>query len=98
MPRPAKKIDARNVIGPRVREARRSLVPPLTQDQLSGKLANLGIQLDRVALAKLESGRRCAFDFEVKALAATLGVTVAWLLFEPDHAVSRSQKKPKRPK
>ena len=30
--------------------------------------------------AKLETGRRYVSDFEVKALAAALGVTVGWLL------------------
>jgi hypothetical protein len=52
----------------------------LTQDQLSGRLAKKGIQLDRVALAKIENGVRCAFDFEVKALAAVLKVDANWLL------------------
>ncbi len=54
--------------------------PRLTQDQLSGRLAKKGIQLDRVALAKIENGVRCAFDFEVKALAAVLKVDANWLL------------------
>jgi len=70
----------RNIIGARVKEARQNFSPPLTQDQLSGRLAKQGIQLDRVALAKLEGGQRCAFDFEVKALATVLRVDVNWLL------------------
>lgn len=39
-----------------------------------------GVQLDRVALAKVETGLRCAFDFEVKALATVLRVDASWLL------------------
>jgi hypothetical protein len=76
----AKKRLSRNIIGNRIREARQFFDPPLTQDQLAGRLAKVGIQLDRVALAKVENGLRCAFDFEVKALAAVLKVDANWLL------------------
>lgn len=75
-----KKRQSRNIIGDRIREARQLFDPPLTQDQLAGRLANEGIQLDRVALTKVETGLRCAFDFEVKALAAVLKVDANWLL------------------
>jgi hypothetical protein len=74
------KRQSRNIIGARLKEARRHCIPPLTQDQLSGKLAAKGLQLDRVAIAKIERGLRCAFDYEVKALAAVLGIDVNWLL------------------
>lgn len=76
----SKKRVSRNIIGRRVREARNNFDPPLTQDQVSGRLARVGVQLDRVALAKVEGGLRCAFDFEVKGLAAVLNVDVSWLL------------------
>ena len=52
----------------------------MTQDQLAGRLARDGVQLDRVALAKLEGGTRCAFDFEVRAMAKVLKVDARWLL------------------
>jgi hypothetical protein len=71
---------SRNIIGKRVREARLRFDPPLTQDRLAGQLAKKGVQLDRVAVAKVETGLRCAFDFEVKALAAVLKVDANWLL------------------
>ena len=77
---PAKKLISRNIIGNRLRKARRLFVPPLTQDQVSGRLAKIGIQLDRVAISKVESGNRCAFDFEVKALSVVLRVDADWLL------------------
>ena len=76
----AKKRASRNIIGKRVREARLRYDPPLTQDQLAGRLAGEGVQLDRVGLAKVEGGLRSAFDFEVKALAAVLKVDANWLL------------------
>ena len=74
------KRKTRNIIGKRLKQARLAHSPPLTQDQLSGKLASAGIQLDRVAIAKIEVGLRCAFDFEVKSLATVLKVEPNWLL------------------
>ena len=60
-----------------VRKAQR---PRLTQNQLSGKLARLGIQLDRAAIAKIENGQRYVLDYELKALARALGTDLHWLL------------------
>lgn len=70
----------RNIIGRRVAEARRRHRPGLTQDALSGKLAQLGIQLDRAAIAKIENNLRCVRDYELKAIAVALSVDVRWLL------------------
>jgi len=53
--------------------------PPITQDALSGKLARLGIQLDRAAIAKIENNHRRVLDYELKAIATVLGVQVSWL-------------------
>jgi len=52
----------------------------LTQDALSGKVAKLGVQLDRAAIAKIEGDLRGVLDFELKALATALHVRVDWLL------------------
>lgn len=70
----------RNIIGGQIRQARLAFDPPLTQDQLSGRLAAKGISLDRVALTKVECGQRCVFDFEVPVIAEVLKVDVRWLL------------------
>jgi transcriptional regulator with XRE-family HTH domain len=70
----------KNIIGRRVAAARQGSEPALTQDALSGRLARLGIQLDRAAIAKIENNHRHVFDYELKALANVLGVEVGWLL------------------
>ena len=70
----------RNIVGARVAEGRKACNPALTQDALSGRLARLGIQLDRAAVAKIETNRRHVLDYELKAIADVLGVDVAWLL------------------
>ena len=75
-----KKPAGKNIIGRRLAEARRDCKPALTQDALSGRLARLGIQLDRAAIAKIESNRRHVLDYELKALADVLDVEVNWLL------------------
>ncbi len=75
-----KKRARKNVIGRRVAEARRDCNPALTQDALSGRLARIGIQLDRAAIAKIENNHRHVLDYELKALAEVLGVGVDWLL------------------
>jgi len=75
-----KKPAGKNIVGRRIAEARRGCSPALTQDALSGRLARLGIQLDRAAIAKIETSRRHVLDYELKALADVLGVEVDWLL------------------
>lgn len=70
----------KNIVGSRVAEARARAKPALTQDALSGKLAQIGIQLDRAAIAKIENNYRHVLDFELKAIAEVLGVDVDWLL------------------
>jgi hypothetical protein len=75
-----KKPRRKNIVGRRVAEARQGCKPALTQDALSGKLARLGIQLDRAAISKIESNHRYVLDYELKVLAEVLGVEVKWLL------------------
>jgi hypothetical protein len=69
-----------NIVGERVKQARLRRRPPLTQDQLSGQLAKLGVSIDRAGISKVEIGARCVLDIEVRALSKALGVSVAWLL------------------
>ena len=70
----------KNIVGNRVAKARANAKPALTQDALSGKLAQFGIQLDRAAIAKIENNYRHVLDYELKAIAEVLGVDVNWLL------------------
>lgn len=75
----AKPPRKKNIVGRKVADARMAAKPPLTQDALSGKLAKSGVQLDRAAIAKIENNLRRVLDYEVKALADALGVSVASL-------------------
>lgn len=69
-----------NLVGKRVKRARLAMKPKLSQDALSGRLAGRGVTIDRAGIAKIETGRRYVSDFEVKALATVLRVSVGWLL------------------
>jgi len=70
----------KNIVGSRVASARAAHTPALTQDALSGRLAKVGLSLDRAAIAKIETGRRYVLDYELKALAKVFGVRTDWLL------------------
>jgi hypothetical protein len=72
--------DSMNIVGERVKQARLRRKPPLTQDELSGQLAKLGVAIDRAGISKIEIGVRCVLDVEVRGLARALGVSAAWLL------------------
>jgi transcriptional regulator with XRE-family HTH domain len=69
-----------NIVGERVKQARLKHKPSLTQDELSGRLSRLGVYIDRAGIAKIETGIRRVLDYEIKALAEVLGVSVVWLL------------------
>lgn len=73
---------ARNVIGDRVRRARLQAQPPISQEDLAGRLAALGIAIDQAALSRVERGERYVLDYEAQALAKSLKVRVAWLFRE----------------
>ena len=68
----------RNISGDRVRTARIQL--HLTQAQLAAKVQTEGVILEQDALSRIESGTRLVQDFELKALAKELHVSVEWLL------------------
>jgi len=72
----------RNVVGKRVREARKQAKPPITQEDLVARLQVLGLKVDQSTISKIEQGSRPVFDFEVVALAKALKVSPAWLLGE----------------
>ncbi len=79
-----RKSNQRNVIGDRVRAARRRLVPSVSQEDLSGRLAAKDIHINSSGISKIENGDRYLMDYEIIALAACLKTTVAWLCRETE--------------
>ena len=72
----------RNVVGPHIREARYRAGQKVTQQQLAARLQTLGLDLDRTAISKIESGRRPITDVEIIAICKALGIKVANLFPE----------------
>ena len=72
----------RNVIGARVRQARKMSLPQISQLDLAAKLQVLGVKIEQPAVSKIENGQRPVLDTEVALIAKALGVSVAWLLGE----------------
>jgi transcriptional regulator with XRE-family HTH domain len=73
-------VGNRNIVGTRVRQARKAATPPITQTDLAARLQVLGMVIDQSGLSKIESGQRPVSDIEVVALAKALKVSVEWLL------------------
>jgi HTH-type transcriptional regulator, cell division transcriptional repressor len=67
------------MIGARVREARLRSKPPISQEDLAGRVAGLGVTLDRSAISRIEASECYVMDYEAHALAGALKVSVGWL-------------------
>lgn len=67
----------RNIVGPRVRQARKMAKPPITQIDLVARLQILGLKVDQSVVSKIEKGVRPVLDVEVVALAQALRVSPA---------------------
>jgi transcriptional regulator with XRE-family HTH domain len=73
-------VVGRNVVGRRIREIRLRRKPEITLEDLAGRLAARGIALDRSAIGRIENHNRYVLDYELKALADALKVSVGELL------------------
>lgn len=73
-------VEKRNIVGIRVRQARKAAKPPITQSDLIARLQLLDMNIDQSGLSKIENGQRPVSDMEVLALAKALKVSVSWLL------------------
>jgi hypothetical protein len=53
--------------------------PPVSQEDLSGRLARLGVQVTQTSLSKLENRQRYVMDYEAAAIGKALKVSISWL-------------------
>lgn len=88
---PTIRLSMRNIVGPRVRQARKMAKPTITQIDLVARLQIMGLKVDQSAVSKIEKGVRPVLDVEVVALAKALRVSPAWLLGEKDATISAGQ-------
>lgn len=68
----------RNSVGPQIRKQR--VRQDLSQNRLAIKLQLAGLTLDRAGVAKIESGIRSVFDYELAIIARALNLKVDDLL------------------
>ncbi len=68
----------KNIIGKKVRLTR--IKNKITQEQLAARLELNDIQIDRIAISRIESGNRFVADFEVVEIAKALNISVEFLL------------------
>lgn len=54
--------------------------PPVSQDDLSGRLAAIGVTIDQGAISRIESQSRYLMDYELIAIARALKTPAASLL------------------
>lgn len=73
----------RNILGPNIRKWRKKA--GLSQDDLAAKLQLAGLEnIDRVAVAKIESQIRSLFDYELIVIRTVLKISPEELLAVPD--------------
>lgn len=68
----------KNISGERIHEARCKM--RLTQSDLAARLQIAGIIIERDSISRIEIGTRFVADYELRALAEILKVSVNWLL------------------
>lgn len=73
-----------NLIGRRVRDARLSRRPRITQARLAALLQLEGLSIDQAQISKIEGLSRPVSDFEIAALARVLNVSASWLIGETE--------------
>lgn len=71
---------AKNISGERIRQAR--VTQRLTQGDLAARMQTCGVQIEREAISKIESGARFVADYELVHFSKVLGVAINWLVGE----------------
>ena len=70
-------MNKRNIIGSKIKEFR--ITAGITQEDLAARLNVLGIDIDRPMISKIENYSREILDYEIKAIAKALNVSIEYL-------------------
>lgn len=73
-----------NICGNNVSNLRKRLIPKVSQRKLADMLQLEGLDIDKNAIQKIESGKRFVTDIELKAISESLDVTSDYLLGKSD--------------
>jgi len=74
----------KNIVGSRIKQARQTRNPKITQLELLELLKVYGLKINQSTLSKIEAEERPVFDYELKAIGEALAVTIAWLIDEQE--------------
>ena len=69
-----------NLCGEKIQLLRKQMTPKVSQRALADKLQLAGIDLDKNAIQRIESGQRFVTDIELRAFAKIFQVTTDFLL------------------
>lgn len=69
-----------NISGIKIKEYRQSMKPQISQRKLAEMLQVGGLDLDKNAIQRIESGKRFITDIELKTIARILNVSYSDLL------------------
>ena len=73
-----------NLCGLQVKKQRQAMQPKVSQKKLADLLQNEGLDLDKNAVQRIESGQRFVTDIELKIIAKVLRVSYQALLDASD--------------
>lgn len=69
-----------NICGNKIKALRQALTPAASQRMLADQLQLIGIDLDKNAIQKIESGKRFVTDIEIVAFAKVFNISTDELL------------------
>lgn len=75
-----KNESSNNYCGKKIAELRTNLQPKCSQRQLAEKLQLVGVDVDKNAIQRIESGKRFITDIEIKAFCKVFQITPNELL------------------
>ncbi len=64
-----------NICGEKIAELRMNMIPKTSQRQLADKLLLMGIDVDKNAIQRIESGKRFVTDIEIIAFCRVFHIT-----------------------
>lgn len=79
-----------NICGKNVRRLRYQNAPYLSQRMFAERLCQEGVELDKNAIQRIESGRRFVTDIELTAIARAFGVTLEELMRQEEQEKSET--------
>ena len=71
-----------NICGERIKALRLSYPSKLSQRALADKMQLIGIDVDKNAIQRLESGKRFVTDIELRAFSEIFGVEISELILK----------------